>query len=227
MSTSIRTVSGIRGQIKRALSKPEGYFRATFEDKILMSDIVFLRAWYPIKPHRFYNAVTNLLDQEEGTTGDNGWQGMRLTGEVRREKGIPTPMNKDSAYRKIERQERHFNPLRVPKQLAADLPYKSQITRMKARKDQTYMQKRAVVLGGEEKKARDLMQKLTTLRNEKQAKRAAKQEERRKVYRAKVADSLEKKAAREKRERDDYWRREGKKRKNTDGESGGGGKKRR
>jgi ribosome biogenesis protein BMS1 len=224
---SIRTVSGIRGQIKKALAKPEGYFRATFEDKVLMSDIVFLRAWYPIKPHRFYNPVTNLLDQEEGSN-DNGWQGMRLTGEVRREQGIPTPLNKDSAYHKIERQERHFNPLRVPKQLAADLPYKSQITKMKKRNDQTYMQKRAVVLGGEEKKARDLMQKLTTMRNEKSAKRAAKQEERRKVYRAKVADSLEKKEAREKRERDDYWRREGKKRKNTDGESGGGrgGKKR-
>jgi len=224
---SIRTVSGIRGQIKKALSKPEGYFRATFEDKVLMSDIVFLRAWYPIKPHRFYNPVTNLLDQEEGSD-ENGWQGMRLTGEVRREKGIPTPLNKDSAYRKIERQERHFNPLRVPKQLAADLPFKSQITKMKKHNDHTYMQKRAVVLGGEEKKARDLMQKLTTMRNEKSAKRAAKQEERRKVYRAKVAESLQKKEAREKRERDDYWRREGKKRKNTDGESGGGrGKKRR
>ncbi|KAL4874664.1 hypothetical protein BJY04DRAFT_10480 [Aspergillus karnatakaensis] len=224
---SIRTVSGIRGQIKRALSKPDGYFRATFEDKILMSDIVFLRAWYPIKPHRFYNPVTNLLDLSEGESGDAGWQAMRLTGEVRREKGIPTPQNKDSAYRQIERQERHFNPLRVPKQLAAELPFKSQITKMRARKDKTYLQKRAVVLGGEEKKARDLMQKLNTLRNEKQAKRAAKQEERRKVYRAKVADNLEKKAEREKRERDEYWRREGKKRKNDDGEGGGGGKKRR
>lgn len=222
----IRTVSGIRGQVKRALSKPEGCFRATFEDKILMSDLVFLRAWYPIKPHRFYNPVTNLLDLDEESSGDNAWQGMRLTNEVRRDEGIPIPMEKDSSYRPIERQTRHFNPLRVPKQLAADLPFKSQITQMRPRKNQTYMQKRAVVLGGEEKKARDLMQKLTTLRNEKQAKRDAKQEERRQVYRAKAAESLEKKSEREKRERNDFWRREGKKRKNQDAE-GGGGKKRR
>lgn len=225
---SIRTVSGIRGQIKRALSKPEGCFRATFEDKILMSDLVFLRAWYPIKPHRFYNPVTNLLDlPEDGSHGDSGWQGMRLTGQIRHDEGIAIPTKKGADYRPIDRPERHFNPLRVPKQLAADLPFKSQITKMRSKKDQTYMQKRAVVLGGEEKKARDLMQKLTTLRNDKHAKRAAKQEERRQVHRAKVADSLEKKNEREKRERDDYWRREGKKRKNTDGESGGGGGKKR
>ena len=216
---AIRTVSGVRGQIKRALSKPEGHFRATFEDKILMSDIVFLRAWYSIKPHRYYNPVTNLLDLDEA--GDSDWKGMRLTGEVRRDQGIPTPLEKDSAYRPIERQRRHFNPLRVPRQLAADLPFKSQIVQMRPRKKETYMQKRAVVLGAEEKKARDLMQKLTTLRNEKIAKRQAAQEERRKVYRAKVAENLEKKQEREKRERDEYWSREGKKRKNEDG---GGGK---
>nr|KMM70585.1 GTP binding protein Bms1 [Coccidioides posadasii RMSCC 3488] len=194
---AIRTVSGIRGQIKRALSKPEGHFRATFEDKILMSDIVFLRTWYPIKPARFYNP------------------------------GIPTPLEKDSAYRPVDRPTRHFNPLRVPRQLASDLPFKSQIVQMRPRKKETYMQKRAVVLGGEEKKARDLLQKLTTLRNEKVAKRQAAQEERRKVYRAKVAESLEKKAAREKREKGEFWSREGKKRKNEGGDGGGGKKRKR
>ncbi|KAI9847116.1 MAG: Glycoside hydrolase 2 (Mannanase, beta-galactosidase) [Thelocarpon superellum] len=226
---SIRTVSGIRGQIKRALSKPDGHFRATFEDKVLMSDLVFLRAWYPIRPHKFYNPVTNLLDDGPSVTGAEagrgGWQGMRLTGQVRRDEGVATPQQRNSQYRAIERPTRHFNPLRVPRQLAAELPFKSQLVAMPQQRKETYMQKRAVVVGGEEKKARDLMQKLMTLRNEKVAKRRAAQEERRKVYRQRVAENDEKKEAREKRERAEYWSRQGKKR--TTGDGGGGPRKKR
>lgn len=224
---SIRTVSGIRGQIKRALSKPEGHYRATFEDKVLMSDIVFLRTWYPVKPHKFYNPVTNLLEAADGVNRGEGWQGMRLTGEVRRKQGLATPLQKNSAYRPIERPTRHFNPLRVPRQLAADLPFNSQIMQMRPQKKQTYLQKRAVILGGEEKRARDLMQKMMTLRKEKVAKRKVAQEERKKGYRKKVAENEAKKIQREKRERDEFWRKEGKKRNREDGDGEGGGKRKR
>ena len=227
---SIRTVSGIRGQIKRALAKPEGHFRATFEDKLLLSDIVFLRAWYPVKPHRFYNPVTNLLEDMAQKAGDEkddaGWKGMRLTGQVRADQNLPTPKQKNSAYRPIERPTRHFNPLRVPRALAAELPYRSQIMQMAPQRKQTYLQKRAVVLGGEEKRARDLMQKIMTLRKEKVEKRRAKQEERKEPYRRRVRENEEKRAEREKREKEEYWRKEGKKRRNqNDGGGGGGGKR--
>ncbi len=210
---SIKTVSGIRGQIKRALSKPEGHFRATFEDKILMSDIVFLRAWYPVRPHRFYNPVTNLT----------GWNQMRLTGQVRAEQAIPTPSNPNSLYKPVERATRIFNPLRVPRQVAAELPYKSQITQMKPQKKETYIAKRAVVVGGEEKKARALMQQLMTVRNEKVAKRREAKEKKRAEYRKKVAENEEMRGEREKREKQEYWRKEGKKRRGD--EDGGGGKR--
>ncbi|KAL8712526.1 MAG: hypothetical protein Q9220_003374 [cf. Caloplaca sp. 1 TL-2023] len=233
---SIRTVSGIRGQIKRALSKPDGHFRATFEDKVLMSDIIFLRAWYPVKPHRFYNPVTNLLDashtgSKEGESGDDaheGWKSMRLTGQIRREEGIPTPQQQNSRYRPIERSTRHFNPLRVPRQLAADLPFKSQIAQMRPQNKPTYLQKRAVVLGGEEKRARDLMQKIMTIRKDKEEKRKVAQEKRKEPYRRKMRENAEMKAGREKREKEAYWRREGKKRKvsSGDGDESRGGKRR-
>jgi ribosome biogenesis protein BMS1 len=216
---SVRTVSGIRGQIKRALSKPEGHYRATFEDKLLMSDVVFLRAWYPIKPHRFYNPVTNLL----GLDAEGAWKGMRLTGEVRRDQGIPTPQNKNSAYRNIERQERHFNPLRIPKKLAKELPFKTQPAITLKQQKQTYLQKRAVVPDKDERKARQLLMQLNTLKKDKEARRAAKQEERKQGYRAKVAENAEKKAEREKREKQEYWRKEGRKRKDPDGGAGRGG----
>ena len=111
----IRTVSGVRGQIKKAVGQgaEKGTYRATFEDKILMSDIVFCRTWVPVDPVRFYNPVCSLL-----AGGSDNVEGlMKTTAMVRREKGLNIPVNKDSLYKPIERQERHFNKMVIPKSL--------------------------------------------------------------------------------------------------------------
>ncbi|XP_005411818.1 PREDICTED: ribosome biogenesis protein BMS1 homolog isoform X2 [Chinchilla lanigera] len=118
----IRTVSGIRGQIKKALRAPEGAFRASFEDKLLMSDIVFMRTWYPVSIPAFYNPVTSLLKPvgEKDT-----WSGMRTTGQLRLAHGIKLKTSKDSLYKPILRQKKHFNSLHIPKALQKALPFKN------------------------------------------------------------------------------------------------------
>ncbi|KAI5854048.1 hypothetical protein BZA05DRAFT_473363 [Tricharina praecox] len=216
---AIRTVSGIRGQIKRALSAAEGHYRATFEDKVLMSDIVFLRAWYPVKPRAFYNPVTNLLESSEGKE----WRGMRVTGQVRAEQGLTAPINANSTYKPIARETRRFNPLRVPKAVQKELPFKSQIMAMKPQQKKGYLAKRAVLPTKEESRARDLLQKVLTLDKEKVAKRKEKKAIANVKHKKKVEAGLEKKAAREKREKDEYWAKEGKKRKSSG--DGGRGKR--
>ncbi|CAI5774361.1 ribosome biogenesis protein BMS1 homolog isoform X1 [Podarcis lilfordi] len=119
---AIRSVSGIRGQIKKALRTPEGAFRATFEDKLLMSDIVFLRTWYPVSTPAFYNPVTSLL---KAVGEKDSWAGMKTTGQLRHEKGIRLKQNKDSLYKPIMREKKHFNKLHIPKALQKALPFKS------------------------------------------------------------------------------------------------------
>lgn len=107
---AIRTVSGIRGQIKRAMG--DGSFRATFEDKILMSDLVFLSTCYPVQPRQLYNPMTTSLIAYSGE-----WQGMRLNAEIRHSIQQPIPVQTDSHHRPVERTERRFNPLHILKSL--------------------------------------------------------------------------------------------------------------
>ncbi|QLQ81203.1 hypothetical protein HG537_0E05580 [Torulaspora globosa] len=218
----IKTVSGIRGEIKRALSKPEGHFRATFEDKILMSDIVILRSWYPVQVKRFYNPVTSLLLKDK-----TEWKGMRLTGQIRAAQGLETPSNPDSAYKKVERVDRHFNGLKVPKSIQKDLPFKSQIHQMKAQKKKTYMAKRAVVLGGEEKKARTFIQNVLTISKDKEQRRKAKKQDQRKERLKKLAKAEEAKAQKDKEKKKQYFAANGKKRANGDDEGRNSSKRRR
>lgn len=198
---SIRTVSGIRGQVKKALNKPEGAFRATFEDKVLMSDIIFLRAWYSIQPRKFYNPVTSLLLSDKSR-----WCGMRLTGQIRRDEGLKTPLAVNSTYKPIERPARRFNTLKVPKKLQAALPYASKPKLMKPQSKQTYMQKRAVVLEPEEKKAIALLQQIRALRKDQVARRREKQQERKEAHRKKVQKDEAKDAEKEKEKKKVYMR---------------------
>lgn len=117
----IKTVSGIRGQIKKGLNKPEGAFRATFEDKILMSDIVFCRTWFKVDVTKFYAPVVNLL-LPAGTK--NAWQGMKTKGQLKRERNIQNEANNDAMYTAINRERKVFKPLVIPKELQKALPYR-------------------------------------------------------------------------------------------------------
>ncbi|KAJ3292856.1 Glycoside hydrolase 2 (Mannanase, beta-galactosidase) [Borealophlyctis nickersoniae] len=222
---SIRTVSGIRGQVKKALpgltvQKPEGCFRAAFEDKVLKSDIVFLRAWYPVKPKRFYNPVTSLL-----LSSKTGWKGMRTVGQIRRDEGQKVPHNPDSSYRPIERVERRFNKLRISKTLQADLPFASKPKLFKKQSRPGLLQRRAVVLEPHEKKVASLMLAINTIKRDKDMKHKAKTKEKREEYLKKKA-KVEAVSAEKKKERaKEYYREAGKKRAREERAAEGGGRK--
>ncbi|KAJ7071858.1 GTP binding protein [Mycena belliarum] len=219
---NIRTVSGIRGQVKKGLSKPDGAFRATFEDKVLKSDIIFLRAWYSIQPRKFYNPVTSLLLSDKSK-----WTGMRLTGQVRRDEGIKTPLNVNSTYKRIERPQRRFNPLIIPKKLQAALPYASKPRVMKPQRQQTYLQKRAVVMEPEERKAVALLQQIRALRKDQVARRKEKKSEKNAVHKKKVEKEEERKNDKVKERKKEVMRATGRKSKReAEAEEGRGAKRR-
>ncbi|XP_062831924.1 ribosome biogenesis protein BMS1 homolog [Anolis carolinensis] len=162
---AIRTVSGIRGQIKKAVRTPEGAFRATFEDKLLMSDIVFLRTWYPVSTPAFYNPVTSLL---KPVGEKDSWSGMKTTGQLRHEKGIRLKQSKDSLYKHIVREKKHFNKLHIPKALQKALPFKSKPKMQEGKRKVTRDKWRpAIIREPHEKKIAALLSALSTVHNDK------------------------------------------------------------
>lgn len=167
--------------MKKAL-RQTGEFRAAFEDKLLASDIVVLKAWVPVDVPRLYNPVTNLLgppadpSRPPSTAGAGhvpGWVAMRRQAEVLRAKGLSQRSTPDSIYRPIERAPRRFNPLRVPASLQASLPFKAKPKLDAKRKGESYLTKRAVVVSAAERRRGTFMQQLQTLRNAKEAKHKA------------------------------------------------------
>lgn len=171
--SSIRTVSGLRGQIKKALKGEKGDFRATFEDKILKSDIVFCRTWVPVAPKMLYNPVLSLLRDKNV---------MKTVYQLRQAAKIPIPVNPDSVYKPIMRHERKFHPLRIPKKLQQALPFASKPKLDKARTTKSFVTKRQVVMEPAERQKHSVIHQLKTVRREKTNIRKTKDQERRKKY---------------------------------------------
>lgn len=129
----IKTVSGIRGQIKKAVSSvkadksgkhvrvEDGTYRATFEDRIKISDIVFCRTWFKVNVPEFYAPITNMLLP---ANGKSQWQGMKTLGQLKRERNLRGEVNEDSLYKQVERPVQTFKPLVIPASLQRALPYK-------------------------------------------------------------------------------------------------------
>jgi len=161
---SIKTVSGIRGQVKKAIREGQpGSFRATFEDKILLSDIVICRTWMPVTIPQYFNPVTNHLSKK----GAQGWEGVRPKAQLQLETSTPIEVNPDSIYTSIERQEKMVKKLQIPKRLEEALPYATKPKLVERRGKNGYLKNRAVVLEKDERKKLTFMQALNTIRKEK------------------------------------------------------------
>lgn len=166
----LKTVSGIRGQIKKALHEGQpGNFRATFEDKILISDIIICRLWVPVEVTKFCNPVMSLLT--DATAKVDEWQGMRSQAQIRKEEKIPITYNKDSLYKPIERVQREFGKVNVSKKLEESLPFASKSKLEKVKNPSSYLARRAVVLEPEDRKKRGLVHMVSSIAKDKIEKR--------------------------------------------------------
>eukprot|EP01061_Rhynchopus_euleeides_P004148 TRINITY_DN13457_c0_g4_i1.p1 TRINITY_DN13457_c0_g4~~TRINITY_DN13457_c0_g4_i1.p1 ORF type:complete len:1213 (+),score=589.56 TRINITY_DN13457_c0_g4_i1:93-3641(+) len=159
----VQTVSGLRGTVKKAVAGKGGVYRATFEDKIAKSDIVFLKTWKAVEPNKYYNPVTNMLLDE--------WKGMRSMTELRRDNHIAVPYSKDSIYREQTRTKQFNTTLKVPAALEGSaLPYDQRKLRFTEKQGQSKLDKAVAgetgfVLDPEAQKTRDVLEKLSLMDN--------------------------------------------------------------
>uniref|UniRef100_H2YNI0 Bms1-type G domain-containing protein n=1 Tax=Ciona savignyi TaxID=51511 RepID=H2YNI0_CIOSA len=198
---SIKSVSGIRGHIKKAVTGggkeqgPPGSFRGMFEDKLLMSDIVFCRTWYPVQVPKMYVVASNLLIQKK-----DSWTAMKSVGQLRFEQNVKVPVKGDSLYKVIciSRLGRQFHGLVVPRALQRELPFKSKPKNERGKKEgkRDKLMKKAVVREPKDKQIAALMVALRTMDN---SKKRTKKEERKKQM-------AHHKMMLEKQEIKDHWR---------------------
>mmetsp|Transcript_56299 Transcript_56299/g.127990 ORF Transcript_56299/g.127990 Transcript_56299/m.127990 type:complete len:849 (+) Transcript_56299:678-3224(+) len=162
----LQTVSGIRGEIKKAVGT-QGTFRAGFEDKILMSDLVICKAWVQVSPKKFYNPMLDLPE----------WRRMRTMAELRRDAEVAIPQKADADYgAKPVRAEKVFNELKIGKNLAKNLPFELRPEDRSKRERHELEDKTAVVRSEEEEQVANLLAKLELIKADKLQKKQAKRD---------------------------------------------------
>jgi len=201
MHAKIQTVSGIRGEVKKA-EGVKGHFRASFEDRILMSDLVVCKCWITVPFKQFYHPVIDVPN----------WRPARLIGELRASQGIPVPDNQDSHYgRQLVRPERRFNAVQVPRSLQASLPFKAK-TRYLPKSRKTGLAKKAAIVSSEREKAVNaLLHRLYTIRKEKARVRQEASGRRKKAKEVKDKFIQDKRDAHQKESRKLRYKKEGQK----------------
>jgi ribosome biogenesis protein BMS1 len=117
VGAKVKTVSRIRGAIKKVLGD-KGCVRCTFEDKVKKSDIIFLNTWVEVDPIKFYNPVLSLLYKDK-----TSWSGMRTVGQMRYERKIRAPFNRDSVYKPVFRKFKDKLKIHIPAKLQKALPF--------------------------------------------------------------------------------------------------------
>lgn len=199
MGAKIKTVSGIRGQIKKISREgPEGSFRAVFEDKILMSDIVFMRTWYTLLLEKYYNPVVSF----------NNFELMKTTWQLRKKYGIRNP-EQDRMYPVIQRPNKKFSPLVIPKKIKEALPFKTKdkITTVVQQNDLKKQENKLVkaISSDKEKEARYFIQRLKLIAKEKDKLKKQTQETKR-AWKEKWTEGMERKGrlAQKLKEQDKY-----------------------
>jgi len=162
----LQTVSGIRGEIKKAVGT-QGTFRAGFEDKILLSDLVICKAWVQVSPKKFYNPMLDLPE----------WRRMRTMAELRRDAEVPIPHKPNAEYgAKPQRVEKVFNELKIGKTLAKNLPFELRPEDTTMRERHELEDKTAVVRSEEEEQVANLLAKLELIKADKLQKKQAKRD---------------------------------------------------
>ena len=125
IGAKIQTVSGIRGIIKKQINlKPEGRFRASFEDKIIKCDVIFLKQWTQVQLIQFYNPIIDYDNNKSRKLLRNMFQ-------LRKDNNIELKQNVDSEYKEIVREEQVFPDLVISKNLEKIYLLKLKVKKLK------------------------------------------------------------------------------------------------